>query len=106
MRVPRVVRAKQRCGSGRSAATIAPHEVAFAAGDWLVFGAESCGLPPAVLETFAPERRLRLPMRPGQRSLNLSNAVAVVAYEAWRQLGFAGAAPPAPTGGAASAQTT
>ncbi|WP_299019898.1 tRNA (uridine(34)/cytosine(34)/5-carboxymethylaminomethyluridine(34)-2'-O)-methyltransferase TrmL [uncultured Tepidimonas sp.] len=96
----------QRCFALTTRGTRTPHEVAFAAGDWLVFGAESSGLPPAVLETFAPERRLRLPMRPGQRSLNLSNAVAVVAYEAWRQLGFAGAAPPAPTGGAASAQTT
>jgi tRNA (cytidine/uridine-2'-O-)-methyltransferase len=50
-------------------------------------------LPPELLATFAAPQRLRLPMRPGQRSLNLSNAVAVVAYEAWRQQGFAGAAP-------------
>jgi tRNA (cytidine/uridine-2'-O-)-methyltransferase len=65
-------------------------EVAYALGDWLVFGAESRGLDPALRERFAPQRRLRLPMRPGNRSLNLSNAVAVVVYEAWRQLGFAG----------------
>jgi tRNA (cytidine/uridine-2'-O-)-methyltransferase len=63
----------------------------FAPGDAFVFGAESRGLPDALLATFAPERRLRLPMLPGNRSLNLSNAVAVVLYEAWRQLGYAGA---------------
>lgn len=68
----------------------------FAAGDWFVFGSESRGLDPTVLAWFAPAQRLRLPMRPGQRSLNLSNAVAVVAFEAWRQLGFAGATPAAP----------
>lgn len=66
------------------------HEVAYAQGDALVFGPETAGLPAGVLEAFAPERRLRLPMRAGNRSLNLSNAVAVVVYEAWRQLGFAG----------------
>jgi len=63
----------------------------FAPGDGFVFGAESRGLPDALLATFAAERRLRLPMLPGNRSLNLSNAVAVVVYEAWRQLDFAGA---------------
>jgi len=72
------------------------HGVRFAPGDWLVFGAESKGLDPAVREGFAPAQRLRLPMRPGQRSLNLSNAVAVAVFEAWRQNGFAGAADPAP----------
>ncbi len=65
------------------------HGTAFERGDWLVFGAESRGLPEALREGIAAERRLRLPMRPGQRSLNLSNAVAVVVYEAWRQQGFA-----------------
>jgi tRNA (cytidine/uridine-2'-O-)-methyltransferase len=65
-------------------------EVAFQPGDWLVFGAESRGLPAQLRERVAPERRLRLPMRPGNRSLNLSNAVAVVVYEAWRQQSFAG----------------
>lgn len=59
-------------------------------GDWLVFGSETDGLPPAVLEWFAPGQRLRLPMRPGQRSLNLSNAVAVAVFEAWRVNGYAG----------------
>ena len=68
------------------------HEVAFAAGDWLVFGCETRGLAPEVLEAFEPPQRLRLPMRSGQRSLNLSNAVAVTVFEAWRQHGFAGAA--------------
>jgi tRNA (cytidine/uridine-2'-O-)-methyltransferase len=63
-------------------------DVAFQAGDWFVFGSETRGLAEAVRERFAPERRLRLPMRAGNRSLNLSNAVAVVVYEAWRQLGF------------------
>lgn len=67
-------------------------EVHWQPGDWLVFGSETRGLPPALLETFAPAQRLRLPMRAGQRSLNLSNAVAVTVFEAWRQHGFAGAA--------------
>jgi len=58
--------------------------------DVLVFGQEASGLPSQILETFAPEMRLRLPMRPGNRSLNLSNAVAVAVFEAWRQLNFAG----------------
>jgi tRNA (cytidine/uridine-2'-O-)-methyltransferase len=65
-------------------------DVHFAAGDWLVFGAETRGLPDAVREQFSPTQRLRLPMRPGNRSVNLSNSVAVVVFEAWRQLGFAG----------------
>ena len=69
-----------------------PSDVALAPGDCFVFGSETRGLPPPVLERFAPEDRLRLPMRPGNRSLNLSNAVAVVVYEAWRQNGFEGAA--------------
>ncbi|HEX9628032.1 MAG TPA: tRNA (cytidine(34)-2'-O)-methyltransferase [Acidiferrobacterales bacterium] len=64
----------------------------YAQGDALLFGAETRGLPAAVLDTVPDTRRLRLPMRPGVRSLNLSNAVAVAVYEAWRQLGFAGGA--------------
>ncbi len=59
-------------------------------GDWLVFGSESAGLPQELLAHFAPAQRLRLPMRAGQRSLNLSNAVAVAVFEAWRQQGYAG----------------
>jgi len=64
--------------------------LAWQPGDWLVFGNETAGLPPAVLASIAPAQRVRLPMRPGQRSLNLSNAVAVVVFEAWRQQGYAG----------------
>ena len=64
------------------------HEVRFQAGDWLVFGSETSGLPVALREQFPPAQRLRLPMREGQRSLNLSNAVAVMVFEAWRQNGF------------------
>lgn len=71
-------------------------EVDWRAGDWLVFGSESAGLAPALRESFAPAQRLRLPMRAGQRSLNLSNAVAVAVFEAWRQCGYAGSAPPSP----------
>lgn len=70
----------------------APAGVALRAGDWFVFGSESRGLPDALVERFAPPQRLRLPMRPHNRSLNLSNAVAVTVYEAWRQNGFEGAA--------------
>lgn len=66
------------------------HDVAFEPGDWLVFGAETRGLSPEVRADFDPARQLRLPMRDGQRSLNLSNAVAVTVFEAWRQLGFPG----------------
>jgi tRNA (cytidine/uridine-2'-O-)-methyltransferase len=68
-------------------------EAAFAAGDAFLFGPETRGLPEALLARAPAERRLRIPMRIGNRSLNLSNAVAVAVYEAWRQQGFAGAAP-------------
>jgi tRNA (cytidine/uridine-2'-O-)-methyltransferase len=68
----------------------------FAAGDVVVFGPETRGLPAAVLESCPPDRRLRIPMQPGARSLNLSNAVAVVVYEAWRQLGWVGVHAPDP----------
>ena len=64
------------------------YDVAYAAGDVLVFGCETSGLPAAILAQFAPEAQLRIPMRPGVRSLNLSNAVAVAVYEAWRQNAF------------------
>lgn len=64
-------------------------QASFQPGDALLFGSESSGLPPAVLERIGPDRRLSIPMHPGNRSLNLSNAVAVVVYEAWRQQGFA-----------------
>ena len=65
------------------------HSTCFLPGDWLVFGAETRGLPPELRESFPPAQRLRLPMVPGQRSLNLSNAVAVTVFEAWRQNSFA-----------------
>jgi tRNA (cytidine/uridine-2'-O-)-methyltransferase len=65
--------------------------VQFMDGDAFVFGPETRGLPPAVIEECPPQRRLRIPMRPGNRSLNLSNAAAVVVYEAWRQQGFSSA---------------
>lgn len=58
--------------------------------DAFVFGAETAGLPPEIVDEFPAAQRLRLPMRPGNRSLNLSNAVAVVVFEAWRQRGFPG----------------
>ena len=64
------------------------YEVAFAPGDWLVFGAETRGFSPALRARLAPAQQLRLPMRPDQRSLNLSNAVAVTVFEAWRQNSF------------------
>jgi tRNA (cytidine/uridine-2'-O-)-methyltransferase len=65
---------------------------AYRAGDVLLFGPETSGLPAEILDSLPPQQRLRLPLRPGNRSLNLSNAVAVAVYEAWRQLGFAGCA--------------
>ena len=72
-----------------TAATRTLFDERFQPGDVLVFGCESTGLPADIFAAFAPERRLRIPMRPGVRSLNLSNAVAVAVYEAWRQQGFA-----------------
>lgn len=67
-------------------------QVRYQAGDAFLFGPESRGLPADVLEQFSPGQRLRLPMRPDNRSLNLSNTVAIAVYEAWRQCGFTGAA--------------
>jgi tRNA (cytidine/uridine-2'-O-)-methyltransferase len=66
-------------------------QVKFEVGDYLVFGPETRGLPASIRETFAPECVLRIPMIPGSRSMNLSNAAAVLVYEAWRQSEFAGA---------------
>jgi tRNA (cytidine/uridine-2'-O-)-methyltransferase len=65
-------------------------EVCYQAGDAFLFGRETAGLPAETLATWPRERLVRLPMVPGNRSLNLSNAVAVVVFEAWRQLGFPG----------------
>lgn len=70
--------------------TVCYSDAHFAAGDALVFGPESRGLPDDVLAGFPADARLRLPMVPASRSLNLANAVAIVAYEAWRQIGFPG----------------
>jgi tRNA (cytidine/uridine-2'-O-)-methyltransferase len=80
-----------RCFVFTTRATRSFANVGWRAGDWLVFGAESTGLPQTVRDAFPPGQRLRLPMRAGQRSLNLSNAVAVAVFEAWRQNGYAGA---------------
>ncbi len=68
--------------------TRSPFEVAFQPGDWLVFGSETKGISDEVRASFAPAQGLKLPMIEGQRSLNLSNAVAVTVFEAWRQNGF------------------
>ena len=68
--------------------TRSPYAVAFQPGDWLVFGSETKGISDAVRASFGPAQCLKLPMREGQRSLNLSNAVAVTVFEAWRQNGF------------------
>lgn len=81
--------ASERLFTLTTRATRSAFSVAFQPGDWLVFGSETRGLPDAVRACFAPEQCLKLPMRAGQRSLNLSNAVAVTVYEAWRQNGFA-----------------
>ena len=67
------------------------YDVAFQPGDWLVFGSETKGLDSDLRESFAPNQRLKLPMLANQRSLNLSNSVAVAVFEAWRQNHFAGA---------------
>ena len=65
------------------------HEVSYQAGDAIIFGAETRGLPAEILDTMPAEQKIRIPMKPDSRSLNLSNATAIVAYEALRQLGFA-----------------
>jgi len=65
------------------------YDTQFQAGDWLVFGSETKGLNEQLRESFPSEQRLKLPMLAGQRSLNLSNTVAVTVFEAWRQTGFA-----------------
>lgn len=72
-------------------AKFSAYETKFRKGDAFVFGSETAGLPAEILGQFPEESRVKIPMLPGNRSLNLSNAVAVVVYEAWRQLGFRGA---------------
>lgn len=81
---------RERCFALTTRTTSHIGEVRFQAGDVFVFGRETAGLSQQDLEHFDPPQRLRLPMRPGQRSLNLSNAVAVTVFEAWRQLGYEG----------------
>ncbi len=66
------------------------HHVRFAAGDALLFGPETRGLPADILEALPAEHCVRIPMQPDSRSMNLSNAVAVLVYESWRQLNFSG----------------
>jgi tRNA (cytidine/uridine-2'-O-)-methyltransferase len=65
-------------------------EMCYQPDDVLLFGSETSGLPSVVMDSIPPERRLRIPMLPNNRSLNLSNAVAIISYEAWRQQGFWG----------------
>lgn len=74
---------------------VAHVDASFRRGDALLFGCETSGLPGEVLDAIPAPQRLRLPMRPDSRSLNLSNTVAIAVYEAWRQFGFDGAADPA-----------
>jgi tRNA (cytidine/uridine-2'-O-)-methyltransferase len=85
----------QRVFALTTRATRSVFDAAFEAGDAFLFGPETRGLPQALLDEIAPELQLRIPMRAGNRSLNLSNAAAVTVYEAWRQLGFAGSTTPA-----------
>ncbi len=80
----------QRCFAMTTKGKHSPFDVKFQAGDYLMFGSETRGLSEDVRNLFARENWLRLPMRPESRSLNLSNSVAVMVYEAWRQLGFEG----------------
>jgi tRNA (cytidine/uridine-2'-O-)-methyltransferase len=84
--------ALDRCFALTTHGQQSPYGLQFRAGDWLVFGSETSGLPADVRAFFPEPQKMRLPMLEGQRSLNLSNAVAITVYEAWRQLGFA---PPA-----------
>jgi tRNA (cytidine/uridine-2'-O-)-methyltransferase len=81
---------RERLFALTTSATNSVYAARFRENDAFVFGSETAGLPQEILNTFKTEMRLRLPMRPDNRSLNLSNAVAVTVFEAWRQLGFAG----------------
>jgi tRNA (cytidine/uridine-2'-O-)-methyltransferase len=83
--------AGRRLFAASTRGAVAYASVAFARDDAFVFGPETQGLPVSMLDRFAADRVIRVPMRPGNRSLNLSNAVAVVVYEAWRQQAFLGA---------------
>ncbi len=81
-----------RCFAFTTRGTRLLSDIAWRPGDWLLFGSESAGLPPDWRDATPPAQQVRLPMRAGQRSLNLSNAVAVAVFEAWRQQGYAGGA--------------
>jgi tRNA (cytidine/uridine-2'-O-)-methyltransferase len=81
----------RRCFALTTKGGVRHDQPSFVDNDVLVFGRETSGLPAEVMAEFPPAQRLRLPMLPGQRSLNLSNAVAVTVFEAWRQQGFGGA---------------
>ncbi|WP_416411167.1 tRNA (uridine(34)/cytosine(34)/5-carboxymethylaminomethyluridine(34)-2'-O)-methyltransferase TrmL [Pantoea sp. App145] len=83
--------APQRVFALTTKGTPAHSAVRYQAGDYLVFGPESRGLPAEILNALPPEQKIRIPMMPESRSMNLSNAVSVVVYEAWRQLDYAGA---------------
>lgn len=80
--------ARRRWFAFTTQAARSAYDVAYAPADVLVFGCETRGLPPSIVAQFAPEARVRIPMREEVRSLNLSNAVAVAVYEAWRQSAF------------------
>jgi tRNA (cytidine/uridine-2'-O-)-methyltransferase len=82
---------RARCFAFTTRGAVPLASVAWRPGDWLVFGSETAGLPPDLRDGFPAGQRVRLPMREGQRSLNLSNAVAVAVFEAWRQNGYGGA---------------
>ena len=71
--------------------TPAHSAVSYQDGDYLMFGPETRGLPATILDALPAEQKIRIPMMPDSRSMNLSNAVSVVVYEAWRQLGYPGA---------------
>jgi len=84
--------AASRCFAFTTRASQPAHDVAWRPGDWLVFGSETAGLRSDIRDRFDARQRVRLPMRTGQRSLTLSNAVAVAVFEAWRQNAFEGGA--------------
>jgi tRNA (cytidine/uridine-2'-O-)-methyltransferase len=80
----------RRCFAVTTKGSTRYSDIEFIKGDVFVFGPETRGMPLEMLALFTPERRLRLPMRPGSRSLNLANSAAVLVFEAWRQVGFVG----------------
>ncbi|EXU76374.1 tRNA (uridine(34)/cytosine(34)/5-carboxymethylaminomethyluridine(34)-2'-O)-methyltransferase TrmL [Erwinia mallotivora] len=83
--------APQRLFALTTKGTPAHSAVSYQGGDYLLFGPETRGLPAGVLDSLPTQQKIRIPMRPDSRSMNLSNAVSVVVYEAWRQLDYAGA---------------